>query len=357
MTTVKRSLNLGVVGLGRMGAPIARNLAFKSRTAVYLQLHSRNISRARKLSDDLAMDGAQCAMRLHHKYETMTKWCDVILTAVADRAASRYVHLEAPDALLRNARPGQIIVDHTTIDVETAKEYDEVARKRGAFFLDAPMSGSPQAAMNGQLTLMVGGDQEMYSKILPMMRLYGDTIHRMGGCGTGSATKAIISMLVAAHSLAAAEALTMAHAVGIDDSENLLKVLDASWGSSTMLRRNAQIVQRLLRNPETPPPVSSASMTSVLSDVGLLQEGAALNGPQIGDYHYPLLHMSCNALSKGVQAGVGDRDISGVVQFLECASSPTPPTSSTEEYSSSESPTPVHQVSRYAEPTEEVEFY
>ena len=370
MAAVKRSLNVGVLGMGRMGVPIARNIAFKSRTAMYLQLHSRTLSRAKKVADDLQIDGAQCAMRLHNKYSTMSKWCDVILCVLSHATASRYVMLEAPDALLKNAREGQIIVDHTTIDKETALEYELHAQQKGAIFIDAPMSGSPQSALNGQLTLMVGGHVEPYLKLLPLFRLYADTIHRLGNVGSGVTTKGILSILIANHAIAAAEALQMAHQCGIEDSDTLLKVLDSSWGSSTILRRNASATERLLRNPDQPPPVSSATINSLLTDIGMISQGALFDSPNVPTAslykdsshfnQYPSSHQAANILAQASHAGIGDRDISGVVHFLGSAqikSSPLPQENHIEEDSSKINDVDLPPNKMLADTSEEMEFY
>lgn len=311
MAAVKRSLNVGVVGMGKMGVSITRNLAFKGRSAMYLQIHSRSLAKARKVCDDLSVDGATCAMRLHDKYSTMSKWCDVMLLTLRDPTASRHVLLEHPDSLLRNARKGQIIIDHTTVDVETSRECEYEARKRGAFFLDAPMSGSPKSAFNGQLTLMVGGDAETFQRCQSIFRLYADQIHLLGAAGSGSAAKGISQMLVAIHNAAAAEALKAAHELGVEDVTKLMQVLDASWGSSTMLRRNGPTMQDLIRNPDRLPPVSSASVDALLGDVALLKG--------IDRDAYPLLSTSTDVLTTASEAGVGDRDMASVIHFLDAA--------------------------------------
>src|SRR3989338_3299083 len=100
---MKRSLNVGVVGLGEMGRPIARNLAFRSRTALYLQLYGRDRQRVATFADRVAEDGAQCAISLHHQLPTVTKWCDVVITCLKDRNAQHSIMLEREDSLLRNA--------------------------------------------------------------------------------------------------------------------------------------------------------------------------------------------------------------------------------------------------------------
>lgn len=322
MAAVKRSLNVGVVGMGRMGVSIARNLAFKSRSAIYLQLHSRSMAKAKKVCDDMSIDGATCAMRVHDKYTTMSKWCDVMMLTLKDVEASRQVLLERPDSLIRNARKGQIIIDHTTVDIETSKECEYEARNRGAFFLDAPMSGSPKTAFNGQLTLMVGGDPEAFERVNPIFRLYADQVHRMGGSGTGTAAKGISQMLVAVHNTAAAEAMRMAHDLGVEDYTKLINVLDASWGSSTMLRRNAPTMQELVRNPEKVPPTSSATVDRLLADLSLLhEEGDGIKKRDGVDLsQYPLLSTSIGVLEAASFAGVGDKDMSSVIHFLDAAS-------------------------------------
>jgi 3-hydroxyisobutyrate dehydrogenase-like beta-hydroxyacid dehydrogenase len=328
MSAVKRSLNVGVVGMGKMGVSITRNLAFKARSAMYLQLHSRTLSKARKVSDDMGVDGATCAMRLHDKYSTMTKWCDIVLLTLKNVDASRHVLLEHPDAMLRNARKGQIIVDHTTVDAETSRECAFEAKKRGALFLDVPMSGSPKVAFNGQLTLMAGGDSEAFQRCLALFRMYADNIHHMGDAGSGSAAKAISQMLVAVHNTAAAEAMKMANALGVEDYQKLVQVLDSSWGSSTMLRRNAPTMQDLIRNPERVPPSSSASVEALLDDLSLLSPpayddemaaAAVSRGSTINIDDYPLLASSVRVLEAAANGGVGGSDMSSVIHFLEAA--------------------------------------
>ena len=316
MAAVKRSLNVGVVGMGRMGLPIVRNIAFKSRSSMYLQLHSRNLNRATTVCDAMAKDGAQCAMRIHNKYSTITKWCDVVITCLHDVDACRDVMLDRSDALLRNARQGQIFIDHTTTDVETARECGEMARSRGAWYMDAPLSGSPEAAFNAQLTVMLGGDEEAFTKVLGMMRLYAENVHRMGPVGTGAATKSVCQGLVAMHTVAAAEAMTMANALGVEDKTKLFSVLDSSWGSSTMLRRNAPVMQKLVRNPEMIPSKGVTTVDSLLADIRLM--------PPLGDQALPLFETSRNILARTSIAGVGDRDVASVVHFLDSASVAVP---------------------------------
>ncbi|AAZ10134.1 NAD binding domain of 6-phosphogluconate dehydrogenase/NAD-binding of NADP-dependent 3-hydroxyisobutyrate dehydrogenase, putative [Trypanosoma equiperdum] len=315
MSAIKRSLNVGVVGMGNMGVPIARNLGFKARSAMYLQIHSRALSKAKRVCDDLSVDGATCAMRIHDRYSTMTKWCDVIVLALADVKASRHALLEDNESLIMNARKGQIIVDHTTVDAETSRECAHEAARRGAYFLDAPMSGSPRACFNGQLLLMVGGDAETFQKMLPIFHMYADNVFHMGESGSGTAAKMISQALVASHNAAAAEALSMAHALGIEDQSKLVQVLDASWGSSTMLRRNAPLLQDLIRNPDKTPPTSAVSVDRLLSDLAHLDASLPKRGGE--DEPFPVFDAALRSLAAASDAGMGDRDLASVVHYIE----------------------------------------
>jgi 3-hydroxyisobutyrate dehydrogenase len=320
-TVVKRSLNVGVSGMGKMGVPIASSIAFKAHGSVYLQIHSRSMQRAKTVCDNIAQDGATCAMRLHDKYTTLAKWCDVVLLCLADVDAARHALLEDNDALLRHCKQGQIIVDHTTVDVETSRECSAVARKRGAVFLDAPMSGNPKAAFNGTLTLMVGGDEDAFQKVSPIFRMYADNVHRLGDSGSGSAGKGIAQALVAVHNVAAAEAMLMAHTLGIDSADKLLKALDSSWASSTMLRRGGPIMQDLVRNPEKVPPAASTNLHRLMHDVSMLHASHA--GSEAGVQRYPLLSRSVEVMEAGINAGAGDRDLGCVIHFLQARAQPS----------------------------------
>ena len=322
MSAAKKSLNVAVVGMGGMGLPITRNIAFKSRGGVYLQVHSRSIAKAKKVCSDLSADGATCAMRVHNKYSTVTKWGDVVLTVLQDVNVARKVLLEDRESLIRNARAGQIIVDHTTVDAETSKECDFEARKRGAHFMDAPLCGSPKAVFNAQTTIYCGGSEEVFNKVSPILSMYAENLFRMGNVGAGSTTKGISQMLVAMHSVAAAEAMSMAHDQGVENTNKLIAALDASWGSSTMLRRSALEMEVMLRNPGDPAPFGATSCARLRHDVSLLGSGCATPLSK-----FPLLDTSLLVLDAAVNSGSGDRDVSSVVQHLGAAErTPKPPT-------------------------------
>jgi 3-hydroxyisobutyrate dehydrogenase-like beta-hydroxyacid dehydrogenase len=317
MAAVKRSLNVGMVGVGRMGGPLLVNLAFKSRNSLYLQVHSRSKTKASEVVDKLQRDGCQSAIRMHDKYSTVTKWCDVIIACLKDETVSRAVMLEREDALLRNAKRGQIIIDHSDVDVETAKECYEVAQRRGANYIDAPISGTVAEARNGAITIMAGGDREAFERALPLIRLYSENAHHMGASGTGAAAKSITQALVAMHTVAAAEAMALADAMGVQDVKTLLRVLDTSQGSSMMLRRNGSKMMRMLRNPSEIPDGGIVSVDKMLHQIAVCRESSK----ELPDEMLPLLSTARRAFAQTSQAGIGGKDLSAVVHFLDGAGS------------------------------------
>jgi 3-hydroxyisobutyrate dehydrogenase-like beta-hydroxyacid dehydrogenase len=189
------------------------------------------------------------------------------------------------------------------------------------------MSGNPKAAFNGNLTLMVGGEEDAFQKVSPIFRMYADNVHRLGDSGCGSAGKGITQALVAVHNVAAAEAMTMAHNLGIESSQKLLAALDASWASSTMLRRGGPVMQDLVRNPDKVPPSASMNLQRLLHDVAMLHAshaGLEAGGGAGGVQEYPLLSRSIEVMEAGVNAGSGDRDLGSVIHFLQVSGDKRP---------------------------------
>lgn len=315
---LKRSLNVGVVGIGRVGGPLLTNIAFKARNSLYLQVHSRDRAKASAVVEKLQRDGAQVAVRMHDQYSTFTKWCDVIVSCLKDEEAQQAVMLHREDALLRNAKRGQIIIDHTTVGADVARECYEAAQRRGAAYLDAPLAGTLEQARSGMLVAMVGGDKAAYDKVETLLRLYAENAQFMGPPGSGSAAKSITQSLVAMHAAAAAEAVVLADAMGCQEMDRLLSVLDASMASSAMLRRCGGSMTRLLRNPEEIPDESPMNIDGLLRDLSIAR-AAARDVPETA---LPLFTTARSAFARASQAGVGDRDVSSVVHFLEGAGLP-----------------------------------
>ena len=123
--------------------------------------------------------------------------CDIVLTCLPDITTSEEVLL-GPDGVVANARPGQVIVDHSTVGINTSKACAEAAEAKGAMFLDAPISGGTERAENATLVIMAGGPEEAFNAVLPAFDAMGSTVRHTGPTGTGTTVKLVNQLLVGA---------------------------------------------------------------------------------------------------------------------------------------------------------------
>ena len=188
---------IGFIGLGRMGLPMAYNLL---KAGLDLTVHNRS----RPKVQDIAAAGATAAI----SSAEVTRQCDIVLACLPDIATSEEVFL-GPDGVMANARPGQIIVDHSTVGIDTSKACAEAAEAKGAMFLDAPISGGTERAENATLVIMAGGPEEAFAAALSAFDAMGGTVRHTGPTGTGTTVKLVNQLLVGVHTLVAAEAMLM----------------------------------------------------------------------------------------------------------------------------------------------------
>ena len=222
-------LKVGFIGLGRMGLPMSRRLL---AAGFDLTVHNRSQGKVQ----EIAREGAHAATSTAE----ITRAADILLTCLPDIATSEEIFL-GQDGIIENARPGQILVDHSTVGVKTSKACAEAAEKKGATFLDAPISGGTERATDGTLTIMAGGPKAAYDQALSLFDAMGTTVRHIGPTGTGTTVKLINQLLVGVHSLAAAEAMLLGAKSGADP-ELVFEVVNSGWGQSFMLNRNAPVM-------------------------------------------------------------------------------------------------------------------
>ncbi|MFQ5828157.1 MAG: NAD(P)-dependent oxidoreductase [Candidatus Methylomirabilia bacterium] len=224
-----REMKVGFIGLGRMGQGMARNVL---KAGFDLRVFTRTRSKIQAME----AEGAVGCDSLPH----LTREVDVVLACLPDIPTGEEVFL-GERGVVSASTPGQILVDHGTVDRATSRRIYEAARRRGAFFLDAPISGGPEGALAGTLAIMAGGDEQAFQKALPVFQAMGKTVVHMGPSGSGTVTKLINQLLVGAHVLSSCEALLLGTKAGVDP-KRLVEVLKNSWGSSRMLERNAPYI-------------------------------------------------------------------------------------------------------------------
>jgi len=210
-------MRAGFIGLGAMGASMARNL---HRAGHLVAVWNRTASRATSLAAELKVTAAADPAAL-------AATCDAIVCCVSADADI----LAAVDALLPSLRPGTLVIDCSTVSSATARECAKRVATRGARFLDCPVSGGVEGARLGTLAMMVGGAEADYEAALPLLQSMGRTITRFGEVGAGQAAKATNQILCAGYIRAIAEAMSFAKSAGLPLGP-LIETLGKGAGSS-----------------------------------------------------------------------------------------------------------------------------
>lgn len=211
---------IGFIGLGIMGKPMARNLL---RAGYSLVVHNRS----RASVDELAGEGAQPASS---PMEVAQK-TGVVITMLPDSPDVEEVVL-GRGGVIEGVREGMLFVDMSTVAPSTAIKIHSAMKEKGVSALDAPVSGGEIGAKEGTLSIMVGGEEEAFERALPIFKVMGKNIVRVGGPGAGQVTKACNQVVVALTIQAVAEALTLARKCGVDPA----KVREALLGGFAQSR-------------------------------------------------------------------------------------------------------------------------
>lgn len=208
-----------------MGAPMAGHLLAAGHPVI---VHTRTQAKA----EPLLARGATWA----DTPQAAASAADVVFLCVTDTPDVQAIVL-GNNGILSAARPGLIVVDHSTISPSATQHMAAELAKHGVSFLDAPVSGGDVGARNATLSIMVGGDEHAFQQVLPLLRHLGKTIAHCGGSGSGQLTKLVNQILVSVTNLAVCEALTFAGKNGLDLTKTV-SVLSggaaASWQLSNL---------------------------------------------------------------------------------------------------------------------------
>ncbi|HVB97128.1 MAG TPA: NAD(P)-dependent oxidoreductase [Chloroflexota bacterium] len=285
-------MNVGFVGLGRMGRPMTLNLL---KAGHVVTVHNRS----RAVVDELAKAGARPAT----SPAEVARDSEIVLTCLTNTPSIEDVYFGA-NGLMEAVRPGQILVDHSTASPTTSKQCADAARARGADFLDAPVSGGPAGAQAATLTIMVGGESATFERARPVFQAMGKNIRLVGPTGAGSTIKLANQLLVAINVAGVVEAMVMGTKAGADPHV-MLDILGTSFGGSAMLTRCVPMM--LDRNF-----VAGTSINLLLKDLGLIDE---LSG---GLKVRTLMGSTATQIFRESSAlGLGDDDMAGLVRALE----------------------------------------
>ena len=195
------------IGLGVMGYHMAGHLSKQLPTAIY----NRSKDKAERWLSEF--EGEHCK-----ELDQSIQAFNVILTCIGNDDDLRQIYL-GQSGLLANAKPGTVFIDHTTASADLARELSGEADANGCSFIDAPVSGGEQGAINGQLTIMCGGELEAYNKALPVMEIFAKAVNRLGDSGAGQLTKMCNQIAIAGLVQGLAESLHFAQQAGLDQQQ------------------------------------------------------------------------------------------------------------------------------------------
>jgi 3-hydroxyisobutyrate dehydrogenase-like beta-hydroxyacid dehydrogenase len=216
---------LGFVGLGVMGEAMCRNLARKSGATV-VAFDERPAPLAA-----LAADGVQAATSTAE----VARRAEIVFLCLPGEPQVRAVCLGA-GGLAACVAPGQTVVDMSTCPVALARELHQAFGGRGAAFADAPIARTAQAARDGTLSIMVGGEPALFARLRPLLACMGSEVTHCGDVGAGQAVKLMNNMVVAQTVVALAEALAVARASGAVEPRVLFETLAKGSADSFVLR-------------------------------------------------------------------------------------------------------------------------
>src|SRR2546429_8727302 len=285
-------MNVGFVGIGRMGANMARRLkdqGFKV-TAVY--------DSNRKAATDLAGElGCAAAQDLSE----VTAESDVIFTVVTDDNAMRTIFSGSGDNLLKNAR-GKLFINCATISPEVHVEVEKLAEKAGAQSLEACMASSITQAREGKLYLMCAGKEEAFRKAEPILNELATQIRFIGKAGEAAKVKALVNMVMNINTAGLAEGLGLGAALGLDLTV-LREVFSQTGANSRVLETDGEDMQNREHSC-----FFSAAHAAKDSGIALrLAEDAGLN--------LPLARATKEQYDRMVAEGLGELDKSGIAEL------------------------------------------
>jgi 3-hydroxyisobutyrate dehydrogenase-like beta-hydroxyacid dehydrogenase len=282
--------SLGFIGLGHMGGNMAARL-LSAGHEVYGE--ERNREHAQNLEE--------AGLRWRDTPRQVAEAADIVFTSLPDDAAVESA-ASGPDGILAGLAAGKVWVDVSTISTRASRELADRTRQGGATMLDGPVSGSVPQVQAGTLTIMVGGDEEAYSRVEPILRELGNPT-RVGPNGQGLALKLAVNISLAVQMLAFSEGLLLAARDGVDP-KLAADVMTESAIGSPMLKARAPLVLDL-------PDDAWFDVRLMHKDIGL----ALAMGREL-DIRLPSAEAADHALGQAEELGYGGRDIAALYEVL-----------------------------------------
>jgi 3-hydroxyisobutyrate dehydrogenase len=290
-------MRIGFIGVGVMGRPMTLNLL---KAGHHVTIFARHPEKAE------VQEVLQAGAKQAPSPRAVAMVADMVITMLPNSPEVAEI-IAGEQGILAGARKGLIVIDMSTIAPATSRRLGELAATRGVHFLDAPVSGGSQGAVNGTLTIMVGGDQEIFAQARPVLEAMGTAEHifYVGPQGAGEVVKLVNNMLVGTIAASIAESFVLGVKAGVD-VEAMAKIIGVSAGASWQL--SAQFPLRAFNGSFLP-----GFMTDLLhKDLGLALELAAEKQTSV-----PMTALARQLYELARAAGYGREDYTSLLKVLE----------------------------------------
>jgi 3-hydroxyisobutyrate dehydrogenase len=281
------------VGLGNMGGPMARNLVKAGHTVRGFDMASANIAAAGALACASAADAA--------------KGAELVVTMLPAGPHVRAVYRE----VLAAVAPGTLLIDCSTIDVDTARAVAADAAAKGLDMLDAPVSGGTGGAEAGTLTFMVGGSDAGFARAQPFLAQMGKTIVHAGGPGNGQAAKICNNMILGISMVAVAEGFSLAEKLGLD-AQKLFDISSKSSGQCWSMTSYCPVPGPVPTSPANRDYKPGFTADMMLKDLKLAQGAAQAAGQAT-----PMGAAAQSLYALMAAQGLGAKDFSAIINVLQ----------------------------------------
>jgi 3-hydroxyisobutyrate dehydrogenase len=290
---------IGFIGLGNMGLPMALNLIKAGHQVDGFDLQAAAI-------DGLIAAGGSAAGTV----DAIASQADTVVTMLPAGEHVRAVYLDT-GGVLQNVKAGTLLIDCSTIDVESARAVATAAEAKGLPMVDAPVSGGVAGAQAATLTFMVGGSESAFAQARPLLEAMGKTIVHAGGSGNGQAAKICNNMILGVSMIAVSEAFLLAEKLGLD-AQKLFDISSKSSGQCWSMTNYCPVPGPVPTSPANRDYQAGFTAAMMLKDLKLAQDAA--RGSAVAT---PMGAGAAAVYERFVQDGDGAGiDFSGIIRFL-----------------------------------------
>jgi 3-hydroxyisobutyrate dehydrogenase len=292
---------IAFIGLGNMGGPMAANLVKADKRVLGFDFSAAALAKAREAGVEAAQDSAAAVAQ-----------ADVIITMLPT-GKHLLSALEAEDGVLRAARKGALLIDCSTVDMDSARAAHALATQRGLKSVDAPVSGGVGGAMAATLTFMVGGADDAVALARPILEAMGKKIVHCGGAGAGQAAKICNNMILGISMIGVCEAFVLGEKLGLTH-QALFDVASTASGQCWSLTSYCPVPGPVPTSPANRDYAAGFAASLMLKDLNLSQAAAENSGA-----YTPLGRRAAEIFDAFAKGGGAERDFSGIIEFIRAA--------------------------------------